>query len=51
MKDLFNFIKSNACFTIENCMLHLEQEGFVIGSYDSGVGTNLVLFKSEFYIL
>ena len=51
MKDLFNFIKDNAYFTVGNCMLYLQQEGFAMGSYDSMDGANLVLFKSEFYIL
>ena len=32
-------------------MLYLQQEGFAIGSFDSMDGANLVLFKSEFYIL
>ena len=51
MKDLFNFIKNNAYFTVGNCMLYLQQEGFAMGSYDSMDGANLVLFKSEYYIL
>ena len=51
MKDLCNFIKDNAYFTVGNCMLYLQQEGFTMGSYDSMDGANLVLFKSDFYIL
>ena len=50
MKDLFNFIKNNAYFTVGNCMLYLQQEGFAMGSYDSMDGANLVPFKSKFYI-
>ena len=48
MKDLFNFIKQNAYFTVANTLLFLQKEGFAMRSYDSADGANLVLFKSEY---
>ena len=51
MKDLFIFIKSYAYFTVANTKLYLQKEGFAMGSYDSGDGANLVLLKSEYFML
>lgn len=50
MKDLFNYIKNNAYFTVGNTKLYLQKEGFAMGSYDSADGANLVLFKSEYFM-
>lgn len=51
MKDLFNFIKDNAYFTVGNKLTYLQKEGFAMGSYDSCDGSNLVLLKAEYYML
>lgn len=51
MKDLFNFIKDNAYFTVGNKHLYLQKEGFAMGSYDLADGANLVLLKAEYYML
>ena len=51
MKDLFLFIKKYAYFTVGNKTLYLQKEGFAMGSYDSGDGANLVLLKSEYFML
>lgn len=51
MKELFNFIKQYAYFTVGNNSLYLQKEGFAMGSYDSADGANLVLFKAEYYMM
>ena len=51
MKDLFKFIKQYAYFTVGNKLLYLQKEGFAMGSYDSVDGSNLVLLKSEYFML
>ena len=51
MKDLFEFIKQNAYFTVGYTYLYLQKEGFAMGSYDSCDGSNLVLLKSEYFML
>ena len=51
MKELFTFIKTYAYFTVGNKLLYLQKEGFAMGSYDSVDGSNLVLLKSEYYML
>ena len=51
MKALFMYIKRYACFTVGNTKLYLQKEGFAMGSYDSGDGANLVLLKSEYFML
>ena len=51
MKDLFRYIKEYAYFSVGNTKLYLQKEGFAMGSYDSGDGANLVLLKSEYFML
>ena len=51
MKELFNFIKANAYFTVGNKRLYLQKEGFAMGSFDSCDGSNLVLLKAEYFML
>ena len=51
MKELFNFIKANAYFTVGGKRLYLQKEGFAMGSYDSCDGSNLVLLKAEYFML
>ena len=51
MKDLFEFVKQNAYFTVGYTYLYLQKEGFAMGSYDSCDGSNLVLLKSEYFML
>ena len=51
MKDLFRYVKEYAYFSVGNTKLYLLKEGFAMGSYDSGDGANLVLLKSEYFML